>query len=71
MRADARTAAIDIVVEAGEGALALRGIVVNDDEKALAAAVVANLPGVKAVDNQLRTMTGGLYRFPSQVKDKG
>jgi len=71
LRADARTAAIDIVVEAGEGAVTLRGIVVNDEEKALAAAVVSSLPGVKAVDNQLRTMTGGLYRFPSQVKDKG
>jgi cytidylate kinase len=71
LRADARTAGIDIVVEASEATLRLRGIVVNDEEKALAAAVVSSLAGVKAVDNQLRTMTGGLYRFPSQVKDKG
>jgi cytidylate kinase len=71
LRADARTAGIDIVVEADGGALKLRGIVVNDGEKALAAAVAASLAGVKSVDNQLRTMTGGLYRFPSQVKDKG
>jgi len=24
-----------------------------------------------AIDDELRTMTGGLYRFPSQRKDKG
>jgi cytidylate kinase len=71
LKADDRTAGIDIVVEVKEGAVALRGIVVNDNEKALAGAVVSALPGVKSLDNGLRTMAGGLYRFPSQVKDKG
>ena len=71
LRADARTAGIDIVVEVKDGAVALRGIVVDDREKGLAEGVVAGLAGVKSLDNQLRTMAGGLYRFPSQVKDKG
>jgi hypothetical protein len=26
--------------------------------------------GVASVENELRTMTGGLYRFPSQPKDR-
>ena len=71
LRADTRTAGIDIVVEVDGGVVTLRGIVVNDREKALGEEVIAKLPGVKSVANQLRTMAGGLYRFPSQLKDKG
>jgi len=71
LRADERTANIDIVVEVHDGAVTLRGIVVNDREKALGEEVVAKLPGVKSIANELRTMAGGLYRFPSQLKDKG
>lgn len=71
LRADHRTTGIDIVVEVDGGVVTLRGIVVNDNERALCQEIVAKLPGVKAVDDQLRTMAGGLYRFPSQVKDKG
>jgi hypothetical protein len=33
--------------------------------------VVQSLPGVVAVADELRTMAGGLYRFPSQLKDQG
>ena len=71
LRADERTANIDIVVEVRDGAVTLRGIVVNDREKALGEEVVAKLANVKSIANELRTMAGGLYRFPSQVKDKG
>jgi cytidylate kinase len=71
LRSDARTAAIDVVIEAHSGALTLRGIVANDAEKSLVAEIVSKLAGVKSVVNELRTMAGGLYRFPSQLKDKG
>ena len=70
LRADTRTAGIDIVVEVDGGVVTLRGIVVNDREKALGEEVIAKLPGVKSVANELRTMAGGLYRFPSQLKDR-
>jgi cytidylate kinase len=68
LRADPRTAAIDIVFEVNAGAVTLRGIVVDDHEKKLTEAIVSGLPGVKSVQDELRTMVGGLYRFPSQVK---
>jgi cytidylate kinase len=68
LRADPRTAAIDIVCDVKAGAVTLRGIVVDDHEKKLTEEVVARLPGVKSVQDELRTMAGGLYRFPSQVK---
>ena len=71
LRADPRTAGIDIVVDAEAGVVKLSGIVVNDAEKKLGREIVAKLAGVKSVDDQLRTMAGGLYRFPSQLKDKG
>ena len=70
LRADARTSGIDIVVEVDGGALTLRGIVVDEREKSACRELVEKLPGVKSVHDELRTMTGGLYRFPSQVKDK-
>lgn len=68
LRADPRTAGIDIVCDVKAGAVTLRGIVVDDHEKKLTEEVVASLPGVKSVNDELRTMAGGLYRFPSQVK---
>ena len=71
LRADSRAAEIDIVVAAHAGVVTLRGIVVNDREKALCETIVGALPGVKSVANELRTMAGGLYRFPSQPRDKG
>jgi len=69
LRADERTSGIDIVVEAHAGRVKLRGIVVDEAERARCGELLAELPGVKAVDNELRTMAGGLYRFPSQRKD--
>jgi cytidylate kinase len=71
LKADPRTSEIDISVEVVGGNVALRGIVVDSAEKALVREVVGSLPGVKGVVDELRTMSGGLYRFPSQVKDKG
>ena len=70
LRADPRTAAIDVLVEASGGGLALRGIVTDDKERALVEEVASRVPGAKGIANELRTMTGGLYRFPSQVKDR-
>ena len=68
LRADERTSNIDIVVEAHAARVDLQGIVVDERERALCEEIVARLPGVKAVDNNLRTMSGGLYRFPSQPR---
>jgi cytidylate kinase len=71
LRADPRTAGIDIAVEVQDGRIKARGIVVDDREKALAKEVLQPLPGAKGVDDELRTMAGGLYSFPAHVKDKG
>jgi hypothetical protein len=69
LRADARTAGIDITVDVSGGRATLRGIVVNDGEKALVREVVESVAGSGKVDDELRTMSGGLFRFPSQLKD--
>jgi osmotically-inducible protein OsmY len=69
LRADERTAGVDVVVRAEAGRLTLRGIVLNEEERSLAKALVSALPGVRGVDDELRTMSGGLYRFPSQLKN--
>lgn len=71
LKLDDRTAGIDIALEVKKGRVRLRGIVVNDREKALVKEVLQKLDGVTGIDDELRTMAGGLYRFPSQVKDKG
>ncbi len=71
LKADPRTAGIDISIDVFKGRVTLRGIVVDDREKALVEEVVQSLPGAAAVVDELRTMAGGLYRFPSQPKDKG
>src|SRR5450432_1163719 len=64
LKADPRTAGIDIAIEVAKGRIKLRGIVVDDREKALVREVVGKLPAVGGVDDELRTMAGGLYRFP-------
>ena len=51
--------------------LGLSGTTADQSQQKLCEDIVARLPGVKSVANELRTMAGGLYRFPSQVKDKG
>jgi cytidylate kinase len=70
LKADPRTSEIDISVEVVGGNVALRGIVMDAREKSLVNEVVESLPGVKGIVDELRTMAGGLYRFPSQVKDR-
>jgi cytidylate kinase len=58
LRAHRATREVDISVEADAGALVLRGIVVSADEFDESAVVAAAVPGVSAVDNQLRLMSG-------------
>jgi cytidylate kinase len=69
LKADPRTAGIDISVEVRAGAVALRGIVVDEREKALVNDVVGPLAGGGKMDDQLRTMAGGLSRFPTQPRN--
>jgi len=66
LRADERTAGIDISLDVQGGVVTLRGIVVDDREKSLVAEVLRPVPGVASVKDELRTMAGGLFRFPSQ-----
>jgi hypothetical protein len=66
LRAEERTAGIDVTVDADNGRIKLRGIVVNDREKGFCREVVERVAGVTGVDDQLRTMAGGLGRFPQQ-----
>ena len=70
LRADARTAGIDITVDTKDGSVTLRGIVVDDGERARVKEVVESVAGKGRVEDALRTMAGGLYRFPSQLKDR-
>jgi cytidylate kinase len=70
LRSDPRTNAIDIVVEVKNGHMTLRGIVVDKHEKALCQEIVSKLPGAQGLENELRTMAGGLRRFPSQSRSR-
>jgi cytidylate kinase len=65
LRADPRSEGIDITVEANSGRVTLRGIVVDEREKKLCHEVVERVDGVKSLDDELRTMSGKLGRFPS------
>ena len=59
LRADPATSEVNVTLDAdGAGRVVLRGIVIDADEHAGAARVVAAVPGVTAVDNQLRLMSG-------------
>jgi hypothetical protein len=71
LRAEARTNRNDITVDVKQGRATLRGIVVNDQEKSLVREVVEKVTGSGKLTDELRTMAGGLFRFPSQLKDKG
>ena len=68
LRADPRSSGIDVAVEVAGGRVTVRGIVVDEREKALVREILERLPGVQGVDDGLRTMAGGLYRFPSQPR---
>jgi osmotically-inducible protein OsmY len=58
LKAHPATQAVNITLEANAGTLVLRGIVVTAEEHAQAGIVAAGVPGVGAVDNQLRLMSG-------------
>jgi cytidylate kinase len=68
MKASSATRGIDVAIEASAGKVTLSGIVVDDRERAACEAVVAAVQGVTAADNQLKTMAGGMHRFPTQPR---
>lgn len=67
LKAHGATHNVNITLEASAGSLVLRGIVISAEEHAQAAAVAAAVPGVQAVDNQLRLMSG---KKPSGVSGR-
>ncbi len=69
LKADPRTAGIEIALDVKDARIRARGIVVDDREKSLVEEVLKSLPGAKGLDDELRTMAGGLRRFPSQVTE--
>jgi len=69
LRADPRTAAIDVSAEGQGGSIVVSGIVVDDAEKAAVVQVVGKVQGAAGVKDELRTMAGGLYRFPQHVRE--
>ena len=58
MRIHEQTHGVNVTIDCDHGRVTLRGIVVNAQEREQAAAVTAAVPGVAAVDNQLRVMSG-------------
>ena len=70
LRADERTQGIDIVIEANGGGVRLTGIVVDEREKELCRVVVEKVPGVTGVEDELRTMSGNVGRFPQVTRRK-
>jgi cytidylate kinase len=68
LKADPRTAAVDVTVTAKGGRVKLTGIVVDNKEKRLANEVVQAVAGVAGIDDELRTMMAGLKRFPQQPR---
>ena len=64
MRAHDTTHNVDVVIEGTDDRIVLRGIVVSDEERAAAEQVAIAVPGVAAVDNQLRVMATSRL-FPS------
>jgi len=69
LRADERTAGIDVDIVVAKGEVTLRGIVVDEREKRLCEEVVRAVPGVGSFRDELHTMTAGLSRFPTQRKE--
>ena len=66
LRADRRTMDVDVTIEACAGRVVLRGIVASGAERKRACEVVAGVRGAREVVDELRAMSGGLGRFPSQ-----
>lgn len=57
------TAEVSVAADVDGGAVTLRGIVMKPEECTRAAEIVAAVPGVRSVDNQLRVMEFGTRRF--------
>ena len=56
LKAQAATSEVNIDIQAHHGEVVLRGIVLNERERADAARIAAAVPGATRVDNQLRLM---------------
>ncbi len=67
LRADEKTAEVDVSIEAEAGLVVLAGIVATPAERDRAGDVAAAVTGVVKVDNKLNSMSGGIGRrlFPS------
>jgi len=57
LKENAETRDIDVTIHANQGRVALLGIVLSAEERERAESLVAAVPGVVGVDNQLRLMT--------------
>ena len=67
LKSNPATADVNVAIEADHGKIILNGIVLDERERALCADVVIRISGVQKVENNIKTMAGGLYRFPSQL----
>ena len=56
LRANEQTRGVDVTIESLNGHVTLRGIVVSEEERSGAEQTAAAVPGVQAIDNQLRVM---------------
>jgi len=70
LRADERTEGIDVTIDAEGGRVRLAGIVVDEREKELCRVVVEKVRGVTEVEDELRTMSGNVGRFPQVTRRK-
>lgn len=57
LRADVRTAGVNITIESARGLVRLAGIVLDASERAQTERVAGAVPGVTGVDNRLRVMS--------------
>jgi cytidylate kinase len=69
LRSNDKTSDVDISIEVSGGKITLRGIVADEKERKRVHDVLAALPGMQGLVDELRTMAGGLYRFPSQPRE--
>jgi hypothetical protein len=64
LRASTKTADVKIAISADSGKVTLEGIAISTEERNDTAEVVCRVPGVKGVDNKLKTMKN-TKMFPS------
>jgi len=65
LRNNARTAKLDITIAADSGRVTLSGILDSDIESKATAEIIAAVPGVSGVTNELKTTTRAHRRFES------